>query len=89
MKKSSIMFIIIIIILVITLGFMTYSRFFWKNANKGTTERLIQLVGGLEKAGVVVLFSQSGDSKVVIREENNVVLEKDWGDPLDWSDMSN
>ncbi len=77
MKKSSIVFIVIIIVLVIALGFMTYSRFFWKNANKGSVEALIKINGALENGGVAVLFSQSGDSKVVIREQNNVVLEKD------------
>lgn len=82
MKKSSVIFIVIIIILIIALGFMTYSRFRWVNAWKDAVNDIIKINGSLENAGVAVLFSQSGDSKVVIREQNNVVLEQDLDEPL-------
>lgn len=76
MRKSSIIFLVIIIVLSIVLGFMTYYMFYWKEGYLNAANTMVEIMGTLEDAGVEIQNTDGGTSQVIIKQQNKVIMEE-------------
>ena len=77
MKKSSIVLIVIVILLAIALGLMTWYMFYWRNGYLQAATTMYEYVKTLEDAGVSVISNENNETFVVLEDENNVVMESE------------
>lgn len=76
MKKSSIILTTIIVLLIIFLALMTYYMFYWRKGYLEAATTMYEYVKTLEDAGVSVIGDEDGKTHVIIKKENNVVMEE-------------
>lgn len=75
MNKLSKIFLIIILLLMIALGIMTYYMFYWREGYLSAANTMVELVGTLEESGVELRSEEDGANKVIIKQPDKVVIE--------------
>ena len=75
MNKISKILLVIVIILVIALGIITYYMFYYREAYVGAATEIYEHIKTLEDAGVRVETDENGTSKVILSQDNKVIIE--------------
>lgn len=76
MKKSTIILSIIIVILVIAFGLMTYNRFHWQNLYLKLAEAQAKILQFYEDQGVEMRTMEDGTTHVYIKKDNKVIMDE-------------
>ena len=75
MNKISKILLVIVIILVIALGIITYYMFYYREGYISAATTMYEHIKTLEDAGVRVETDGEGTSKVILSQDNKVILE--------------
>ncbi len=75
MNKLSKIFLVIIVILLLTLGLMTYYMFYWRNGYLNAANAMYEHAKLLEDSGVQIISIDDGDPQVHITKSDKVIIE--------------
>ena len=76
MKKSNSIFLLIIMVLLVVVGFLTYYTFYWKDGYTKSTTSMVEFLEILEDAGVEVRSIDNSSSQVIVKQQNKVIMEE-------------
>lgn len=75
MNRTSKIFLFIIILLVIALGYLTYKVIYFKDGYIQAATTLYEQITMLENSGIRFVNTDKGNLEIHIKESNNVIMD--------------
>ena len=77
MNRMSKILLVIVMIAVIALGIITYYMFYYREGYITAATEIYEHIKTLEDAGVRIETDENGTSKVILSQNNNVIMENE------------